>query len=272
MILPRVFLRACRRAGSRIKVADSTGAELTGNALLLRTLILRRLLRRQVLADDERYVGLLLPPSVGGVVANAAVTLLQRIAVNLNYTVSAEVMDSCIRQCGIRHVLTSRKFMERMKLAVDAELVYLEDFKERVTLADKLAAAVQARLVPVGLLERRLGLLGVRPDDVLTIIFTSGSTGEPKGVMLTYENVGSNIRGVDEVFRITAEDVAVGILPFFHSFGYTASMWLVLALEATGAVSLQPVGCATGGKADRQISGDRVFRHADVFANVYSAM
>jgi acyl-[acyl-carrier-protein]-phospholipid O-acyltransferase/long-chain-fatty-acid--[acyl-carrier-protein] ligase len=114
MILPRLFLRACRRAGSRLKVADSMGTELTGNALLLRTLILRRLLKRLVLADDEQYVGLLLPPSAGAVVANAATTLLQRIAVNLNYTVSPEVMESCIRQCGIRHVLTSRKFMERM--------------------------------------------------------------------------------------------------------------------------------------------------------------
>src|SRR5688500_3404535 len=139
-------------------------------------------------------------------------------------------MESCIRQCGIRHVLTSRKFMDKMKLEIPAELVYLDDFKEKVTLGDKLAAAFQSRLMPLSMLERRLGLLDVRPDDVLTIIFTSGSTGEPKGVMLTYENVGSNIRAVNEVFRITAEDTAVGILPFFHSFGYTATMWLVLVL------------------------------------------
>jgi acyl-[acyl-carrier-protein]-phospholipid O-acyltransferase/long-chain-fatty-acid--[acyl-carrier-protein] ligase len=161
--------------------------------------------------------------------------------VNLNYTVSPEVMESCIRQCGIRHVLTSRKFMERMKLEIPAELVYLDDFKDQVTVADKLAAAFQSRLMPLGALERRLGLLDVRPDDVLTIIFTSGSTGEPKGVMLTYENVGSNIRSVNEVFRITAEDTAVGVLPFFHSFGYTASMWLVLVLDAAGAFHFNPL-------------------------------
>src|SRR5688500_14407882 len=106
LILPRLFLRSCRRAGSRLKVADSTGAELSGNVLLLRTLIVRRLLTRNILAGDEKYVGLLLPPSAAAVVANAATTLLQRIAVNLNYTVSAHVMESCIRQCGIRHVLT----------------------------------------------------------------------------------------------------------------------------------------------------------------------
>jgi acyl-[acyl-carrier-protein]-phospholipid O-acyltransferase/long-chain-fatty-acid--[acyl-carrier-protein] ligase len=268
LILPRLFLRSCRRAGSRLKVADSMGTEMSGRSLLLRTLILRRLLARNVLSNDEKYVGLLLPPSAGAVVANAATTLLQRIAVNLNYTVSPAVMESCIRQCGIRHVLTSRKFMEKMPLKVPAELVYLDDFKAQVTLADKLAAAFQSRAMPLGMLEKRLGLLDVRPDDVLTVIFTSGSTGEPKGVMLTYENVGSNIRGVDEVFRITAEDVAVGILPFFHSFGYTASMWLVLALDAAGAYHFSPLEAQQVGKLIGKYKGT-VFFGAPTFLRGY---
>jgi acyl-[acyl-carrier-protein]-phospholipid O-acyltransferase / long-chain-fatty-acid--[acyl-carrier-protein] ligase len=259
MILPRIFLRTCRRAGSRLKVADSTGMELTGHALLMRSLIVRRLLLRNVVADDEKYVGLLLPPSAAAVVGNAAVTLLRRIAVNLNYTVSPEVMESCIRQCGIRHVITSRKFMEKTKLEVNAELVYLEDFKAKVKLSDKLAAAVQARAMPLSMLERRLGLLDVEPDDVLTVIFTSGSTGEPKGVLLSYENVGSNIREVNEVFRITADDTAVGILPFFHSFGYTATMWLVLALEAKGAYHFSPLDAQQVGKLIGKYKGTVFF-------------
>ena len=60
------------------------------------------------------------------------------MAVNLNYTVSSEVMNDCIAQCGIRHVLTSRRVMERFDLKLDAELVYLEDFLDKITLADKL--------------------------------------------------------------------------------------------------------------------------------------
>ena len=62
LILPRVFLRMCRRHRGRAKVADSTGAELTGGELLLRSLILRRVLGREILAADERFVGVLLPP------------------------------------------------------------------------------------------------------------------------------------------------------------------------------------------------------------------
>src|SRR5258707_14963358 len=71
MNLPRMFLRNCRRSMSRSKVADSAGQDLTGGQLLLRTLLVKRLLHRKVLAADEKFVGVLLPPSVGGVLVNA---------------------------------------------------------------------------------------------------------------------------------------------------------------------------------------------------------
>ena len=74
-------------------------------------------------------MGLLLPPTVAGVVVNAALAIDCRVAVNLNYTVSSDVMNDCIAQCGIRHVLTSRRVMERFNLKLNAEVVYLEDLR-----------------------------------------------------------------------------------------------------------------------------------------------
>lgn len=241
-IIPqRLFLRMCRSSLRQPKVADSTGMELTGAALLMRTLILRRLLRRNVLASDEKQVGLLLPPSAGAVVANAAVSLDRRVAVNLNYTVSSEVMNSCIARSRIRHVLTSRKVMERLQLDIDADLVYLEDFKGKVTLGDKLVAACQTWLFPATVLERWLGLTRIDPEDLLTIIFTSGSTGEPKGVMLSHYNIGSNVEGFNYILHLTKRDVLVGILPFFHSFGYTVTLWSVLTLAPKGIYHYSPL-------------------------------
>ena len=76
--LPRMFLRMCRKTLTQPKVADSSGQELTGGQLLLRTLILARLVARHVLAADEKVVGVLLPPSVGGVLVNAALPLAGR--------------------------------------------------------------------------------------------------------------------------------------------------------------------------------------------------
>lgn len=268
LILPREFLRMCRRTGKRITVADSTGAKLTGGQLLLRTLILRRILLREVLAPDEKNVGLLLPPSAGGVVANAAIPLLGRVSVNLNYTLSHALINNCIRQSGIRHVLTSRKFIEKTKIEVEAELVFLEDFAGKVTWTDKLAAAFQARFTPIPRLERRLGLLEIKPDDLLTIIFTSGSTGDPKGVMLTHDNVGSNLRAINQAVKLSADDVAIGVLPFFHSYGYTAALWTVLTLDPTGVYHFNPLDAHQVGKLCREY-GATVLMATPTFLRTY---
>jgi acyl-[acyl-carrier-protein]-phospholipid O-acyltransferase / long-chain-fatty-acid--[acyl-carrier-protein] ligase len=252
LILPRQFLRMCREQMRRPKVADSTGVELTGAGLLTRTLIVRRLLRRLVLADDEKRVGLLLPPTVASVVVNAALAIDSRVAVNLNYTVSSDVMNDCIHQCGIRHVLTSRRAMERFNLKLDADVVYLEDCVHKITWADKLAAATAAWLEPMSRLERRLGLDRVSQDDLLTIIFTSGSTGRPKGVMLTHRNVGSNVGAVDDIIHLDRDDVLLGILPIFHAFGYTTTLWTVLTLPPMGIYHYSPLEAREVGKLCRK--------------------
>lgn len=248
LVPPRLFLRKCRARLASPKVADATGAELTGGKLLAATLVFRRLLKRNVVGPDEKMVGILLPPSVGAVVANAAVTLMKTVAVNLNYTLKNEDLNYCIRQCGIRHVLTSRRFLEKKPVQVDAELVFLEDLKEQATGLDKAIAALGTYLLPAFLLERMLGLTTIDPDDLLTVIFTSGSTGEPKGVMLSHHNVGSNIDAVDQVFHISPDDVLLGILPFFHSFGYTGTLWLTLTLDPKAVFHVNPLDARTIGK------------------------
>jgi acyl-[acyl-carrier-protein]-phospholipid O-acyltransferase/long-chain-fatty-acid--[acyl-carrier-protein] ligase len=178
---------------------------------------------------------------VAGVVLNAALTVDGRIAVNLNYTVSSEVMNICIRRCGIRRVLTSRRVLERFDLKMDAEVVCLEDLKDQFTLVDKLVAASQAWFWPMGLLERRLGLTKIHPQDTLTVIFTSGSTGNPKGVVLTHNNVGANIEAFNAMINLRNDDVVVGVLPFFHSFGYTTTLWTALVMDAKGVYHYSPL-------------------------------
>ena len=239
--LPQAVIRACKKRLFGLKVADSMGTEMTGGATLMRALILRRLLRRHVFQADEQYVGLLLPPSAGSVVTNLAVTFDRRVAVNLNYTVSSEVMNECIRQPGIRHVLTTRAVMEKLDLKIDAELVYLEDLRPKLTLVDKAIAAFSAYLLPASWISRLLGLQHNRPDDVMTIIFTSGSTGIPKGVMLTHANIRHNVDAVEQVIHMQPQDTIVGILPFFHSFGYTVTLWTVLALNIRGIYHFNPL-------------------------------
>ncbi len=231
MVLPRLMLRKCRKSLFKFKMADTTGVQLTGGALLMRMLILRRLLRREVLHEEERYVGILIPPTTGAVVTNAAVTLSGRVAVNLNYTVSNEILNACIHKAGIKHVLTTRKVMEKFDFDMDAEVIYLDDYREKITLLDKLAGVVMAYVTPLAILDRMLGVHKISGDDELTVIFTSGSTGIPKGVMLTNHNIGSNVEAIDHVVHLRNDDTLLGVLPFFHSLGYTVTLWAVLGLD-----------------------------------------
>ncbi len=248
LVPPRRFLRRCRRNLSRIKVADSSGAQLSGGKLLAGSLVMKRLLYRHVFSPEENMVGVLLPPTVAGTVINAAIALSRKVAVNLNYTLSEKDVNYCIREAGLQHIITSRKFMEKLSFKLDANLVYAEDLKEKTTAADKLIAAAQAYLMPTFLLERLHGLTKIRPDDVLGIIFTSGSTGEPKGVMLSQNNVMSNIDSTDALFHWKSTDSIMGIMPFFHSFGFTLSLWMTLTTEIRAVFHFNPIDARTVGK------------------------
>ncbi len=114
--------------------------------MLMRVLALRRYLLREVLAPDETNVGVFLPPSVACVATNFALAFSNRVSVNLNYTVTSAALKACSQTAGLKHVITSRKFMEKVELDVGTPVVYLEDLKDKVSLVDKLMAAVNVKL------------------------------------------------------------------------------------------------------------------------------
>ena len=251
IVLQRQMLRACRSAGGRMKMADSLGTRVTGRELLLRTLVAKRVLDR-ALAPDEKMVGVLLPPTVGAAIVNAALALSGRVAVNLNYTSTQSILDVCMDRAHLTHVISSPVFLSRVKLDVGRRMLDAGELRKQATVLDKSLGFVQATLLPIGMLERSLGLDRIRPDDPLTVIFTSGSTGDPKGVVLTQENVGSNVRAIDQLLHLSPGDVALGVLPFFHSYGYTTTLWTPLTLEPAVAYHADPRDAQVVGKLARE--------------------
>ncbi|HTL57315.1 MAG TPA: AMP-binding protein [Candidatus Limnocylindrales bacterium] len=223
--LHRGFIRNARRHPFRFAMADPQTPQLSLGAALVRSIFLARRLRK--VWGEQRMVGILLPPSVPGALINFAVLLAGKVPVNLNYTVSAEVLASCLRQCDIRTVLTSKLFVQKLKINLPIPPVLVEEIAARPGLGEKLSATLSAWCLPVRALERSLGCSRlVNIDDLATIIFSSGSTGDPKGVMLSHYNVGSNVQQLEQIFGLDRDDGMLGILPFFHSFGFTGTLCL----------------------------------------------
>jgi acyl-[acyl-carrier-protein]-phospholipid O-acyltransferase/long-chain-fatty-acid--[acyl-carrier-protein] ligase len=219
------FIRVAKRRWFSFCMADTTGTELTWGKTLIGSRLLASWVRKHCAEDS--MVGVLLPASVGGALANIAVSLAGKVPVNLNFAAGRENITAALRQCKIRTILTSRVFLSKAGLDELEGMAYLEQLRKQFTPAQKIATLLSSLLLPSTRLERRYRG-EQQPADLATVIFSSGSTGAPKGVMLSHWNVISNIESVSQVIQFTAGDCMMGVLPFFHSFGFTGTLWLPL--------------------------------------------
>ncbi|BCG45547.1 Lysophospholipid transporter LplT / 2-acylglycerophosphoethanolamine acyltransferase/Acyl-[acyl-carrier-protein] synthetase [Citrifermentans bremense] len=235
--LPEYFVRTARQQWQRKAAADSSGKTLSYGRTLTGAVALAGKLKQEI--GEAEHVGILLPPSAGGVMANLAISLLGKVPVNLNYTASEASFRSAIDQCGINTVITSHAFLEKLpNLPRLSGMIFLEELVPALSRFDKLAALVKARLFPVRFICRSAGF---HPDRTATVIFSSGSTGEPKGVMLSHHNIMSNIEALRMVFRVDLNDNICSALPFFHSLGFTGTLWFPLVSGFSAAYHPNPM-------------------------------
>ncbi|MEO5924587.1 MAG: AMP-binding protein [Bryobacteraceae bacterium] len=248
--LPARFIRTARANWGKFFMADSMGRELTYGKALIGASLLAGAVRKRT--GDDAMVGILLPATVGGALANLGVSLAGKTPVNLNFTAGKDAMDAAVAQCKIRTVLTSKTFLAKAKLDEPAGAVYLEDLLQEFGSGAKLLAAIKAKLLPQSWLRPN-----VKPDSLATVVFSSGSTGVPKGVMLSHYNIVSNCDAVLEVFDLSEKDRFIGILPFFHSFGFMATIWLPI-LAGCGVV-YHPI------PTDAKVIGELVEKYQGTF-------
>jgi acyl-[acyl-carrier-protein]-phospholipid O-acyltransferase/long-chain-fatty-acid--[acyl-carrier-protein] ligase len=249
--LHRAFRRTARRHPLRFAMSDARVPRLGFLAALAGAIHLARKLRRHW--ADEDKVGILLPPSVAGGLVNLAALLAGKVTVNLNYTCSTQTLESCITQCGIRTVVTSELFLQKAKVQLPCPSLALEDVVGKASARERIVALAMGVLLPASWLERALGRSrSAGPEEIATIIFSSGSTGEPKGVVLTHANVAANIAQLAQVYRPTSRDRMLGVLPFFHSFGYTATLCLPATCGMGVAYYPTPLDAAAVGRLVRE--------------------
>lgn len=175
-------------------------------------------------------VGIVLPPGIGGTLANLAVLFAGKIPVNLNFTAGKSAIRSSYRKGEIDTVITADAVKQKFPQIPWPESTL--DIVEVLQGLDKKAILLRFILVvilPTALLVRLYGIPRYGDDGEAGLLFTSGSSGDPKGVPLSHRNVLSNVIQIDEVALLgKANTTLMCCLPIFHSFGYTVTLWYPL--------------------------------------------
>ena len=226
--IPLAWFRRSKQQMGALCVADAKGAsQLTGRKVLTAVIAFSRLIRR---LSPERNIGLLVPTSSAGIITNMAVLLLNKTVVNLNYTANIQAMLAAVQKAEIYSIYTSRRFIDRLEqrgidlseLLGRCQVYYLEDLNAKLGPVTKLALLVAVTLLPARMLYFLFGRQA-RIEETAAILFSSGSEGEPKGVMLSHQNIMANIKQVSDVLDAQEADVMMGTLPLFHAFGLTVT-------------------------------------------------
>jgi acyl-[acyl-carrier-protein]-phospholipid O-acyltransferase/long-chain-fatty-acid--[acyl-carrier-protein] ligase len=205
----------------RVALEDVSFKEMTYRRLMVGADLLAAEWRRRLGPTAGEHVGVLLPNVNSQPVTILSLWAAQKVPAMLNFSTGIPVMLLCVQLAGLKHIITSRQFLEKARLnlapieAAGIRLIYLEDVSPAIGGFAKFAALLRHTLAcGAGLRDTPL-----RPEDTAVVLFTSGSEGVPKGVELTHGNLLANIRQATAVIDVTDHDRFFNALPMFHSFG-----------------------------------------------------
>jgi acyl-[acyl-carrier-protein]-phospholipid O-acyltransferase/long-chain-fatty-acid--[acyl-carrier-protein] ligase len=227
--LPEAITETARQRPRQVILQDFTMQELTCRRLLVGVDLLASQWRT-LLSHPGSRVGVLLPNVNAMPIAILSLWVAGKVPAVLNYSSGPSSLLACAKLAGLKHLITSKTFIERIKLDLgplkDAgiEMLFLEEVRARITRIQSILAFVRQSLRPhLSALNNQLST-----NDPAVVLFTSGSEGEPKGVELTHRNLLANIRQMLSVIDLMDTDRVFNALPLFHSFGLNVGLLLPL--------------------------------------------
>ena len=228
--LPEAWLETAKRNGSDMAVTDASGRKSISNTQLLTASIC---LSRQINSNsnNEQNIGLLLPTSTSGVIANLAVLLRGKTIINLSY----KNIENPIRKADIKSIYTSRDFLQflndkEIDLSETLEginIFYIEDLNDQISSFTRTRTQLSAKFLPARLLQF-LYCKNADLENPAAILFSNHDKNEPKGIVLSHRNIMANIKQVAHVLNTEESDVVIASLPLSHAFGLTTTTFMPL--------------------------------------------
>jgi len=268
------ILHRLRKSRNKLILVDSTGLRLTGEKVLTAAILFKEQLKNKLIGQN---IGLLLPSTGGGVLANLAVLMNGKTLVNLNYTASISAIKSSLDQANIETIITSEKFLKKLKtkginleeLLKNKNIVYLEKEKKDIPKIKSLIIFSLIKIMPEKFIQICF-FKKVNTNSTAVILFSSGSEGDPKGVELTHKNIVGNIKQIVNILNPNKNDSLLGILPMFHAFGITVTTFLPLVEGLLVVNHPDPTDAVTIGKLVKKYEVT-IMTATSTFLRIYTA-
>ena len=240
--LMSALLEARKRFGGKtIALWDADDRQLSYDEIVRASFALGSAMRKH--AKPKEKVGIMLPTGVGAVLAFFAIHAFGRVPAMLNFTSGARNLKAACAAGEVKVIATAKKFVEIAKLedlieelSTVAKIVYLEDVRENLSLVDKVAAVVGS-YIPHWALKA-----WPNHQETAVVLFTSGTEGDPKGVVLSHQNILANVEQVRaHIDLYPGQDVLFNPLPTFHCFGLTVGAILPLMIGVKAVCHPSPL-------------------------------
>jgi long-chain acyl-CoA synthetase len=158
---------------------------------------------------EKDKVGLFLPSGLGFLASFYGTLIARKTVVPINFLLGELEIAHIIKDSGIDVVLTAPPLAAKLE---HSGLNVLD-----LTQLPKPSPEQMAQYLKTPLPQ-------TRADDLAVLMYTSGTSGMPKGVMLTYGNLHSDVRSAIQHAALDEKHKFLGILPLFHSTGMLATL------------------------------------------------
>ena len=230
--IQHLWLQRAKQMKSSVAIVDGERT-VSGYQGIVLNWALQKALKAKI--NQDTSIGLLLPPSLGGILSNLALLSAGKSVVNLNYTASPQALSHMLTKASIKTIITSKLFIKRVQgkgflpeaILQTVHLIYLEDIFASLSKAKLVLKSIWVRCLPAWSLQYIINK-HTDPSQTAAILFSSGSEGLPKGVELSHHNIISNIKQMTYSLNIDDNDKLLNCLPLFHAMGLTITSLLPL--------------------------------------------